>query len=173
MRIKLLEPIESKLIRALIIIAFCTGFATIMAIAVPYAYFKYFDFGREYIKVDLVTYNKKVFNPCEKVITTTHYSSSVNTRVNFSYQVYKVMADGSVEPVEGYKLTVKDIPIIKTASGGRTIVSNTHVPCDFPTGVFFTEGLVSYEIHDEPKHTLYKGDLVTIEATPSAGFDSN
>lgn len=163
MRLKILDFEGNRLVKAVIIISFFTALAAAMSVIFPFAYFRYLDFNREYIHIDLVTYNKKVFYPCEEVITSTHYKSEVDTRVNFSYQVYRVV-NHHVEPLKGYKFTMRDIPVVKTPPGGRTIISNSTIPCDFPTGVFFTEGIVSFEVRSEPKHALYKGDTVTIES---------
>lgn len=167
MKIKLLNFGGNRLALALAIIAICTTFASVMGWFIPYTYFKYLDGNREYIHVDLVKYNKRVYFPCEKFTSVTHYTSEINTRVDFSYQIYKVVGD-HVEPLRGYKVNVKNIPIVKTEAKGRTITAESMIPCNFPTGVFFAEGLVSFEVHDEAKHSLYRGDLVTVESKETA-----
>lgn len=141
-----------------------------IGVLVPKIYYKYFD-HRQYIQIDPVTYNKKVFTPCEEVVSTTHYKSDISTDIKFSYRLFEVKGK-ALAVVNNSDQTINTF-INKTEVGGETLVSQSRIPCNFKPGVYFVDGLVTYFVKGEPHFAPYRGATTTVEATPSAVLNEN
>lgn len=131
----------------------------ILGTFLPKLYLMYLDHN-EYIKVDVVSYDKKVYKACEAVVSTTHYYSDIDAFVDFKVRVYKIV-DSKYEQI-GKESSVTTF-VKKTGIGGKTIIGKTKVPCEFKPGVYFAEGLIKYKISDIEKVAPYRGATVTIQ----------
>lgn len=136
---------------------------TIIGVGIPYAYYRYFD-TKQYINIDLVIYDKKVFQRCEPFVSNTHYTALLDLPIQFQMQVFRIYPDGKKEPVRGTRSAV-DYFVNDTPPQGTTLTNSGIVPA-FPDGTYYQEGLVSYKVRGHERTAPYRGTIVTIEGGP-------
>lgn len=136
----------------------------ILGYFIPKFYYQYLD-TKQYITVDIVTYNKKVYKPCESVTTRTQYYSDISAPVTFHYRVYWVHNDKTTI-VPKSERTIQTF-INQTDRNGVVITGVSKVPCDYKPGVYYAEGVLEYEVKEHKRSSPYRGALVTVEEQPT------
>lgn len=126
----------------------------------PKIWYKWID-RTEYVKVDIVSFDKKVYKPCEIATSITHYYSRIDTEVRFRYRINRVV-DNKIVTVPNSEQEIKTF-IKQTGVKGVSVVGHPPVPCNFEPGVYFSEGIVIYYIRGEPRTAPYRTATVSIE----------
>lgn len=157
--------LPNRLINALVVAFLFTAIGQL----IPFTYYKYFD-SREYVKVELpVDTDLKVYNPCDRVLLNTRLTSLMPAVVNGSIQLTMVRANDVVTPVNKY-----DFEGVIIKEGSQPYSATLPIPCTAPDGVYYYEGVLTYENMGVQKHFYFytgKFNVVTTPLSPKPGRD--
>lgn len=130
---------------------------------VPKIYYRYVD-TRQYITVQSLAFNKKVFTPCEEVVYFYKYHADFDAEVSLHSRLIKFETDHKELVSTGQPTTTF---VNKTPPEGDQFTYRTKLPCNFKPGVYQLEGIITYHLKGEKKTSAFRSAVTTVQASPS------
>lgn len=127
----------------------------------PQAYYRYID-KTQYIRyVDEITFDKKVYHPCDPQTAKTDLMISINSNIGVKSRLYLTLDKGDNE-----FLVIKEYSFdtfLKAQPGEQSIFSTIQLPCDLAKGDYFYRGVLTYSIYGVEKTAGFDSEVFSVD----------
>ncbi len=136
---------------------------SIVGFNLPYIYLRYFD-TKDYIQyVGEVSFNKKVYQPCEDQVAQTSVKILIDSNIQVNSRMYLTVSseENIFKIIKEYHFET----FLEFQRHIQTFHSTVQLPCDLVPGVYFYRGILTYKIKGVEKMTSFTSEPFTVERT--------
>lgn len=133
---------------------------TIIGVVGPYSYLRFFD-KTEYIKYLVpVSFDKKIYAPCEEQQALVKIQALIDSHVNVQSRLYLIIVNSKteLEVIKEYSME----SFIASNKSPIIVVSKVQLPCNLQEGTYFYRGILTYKIKGIEKSSQFTSDQFTI-----------
>lgn len=120
-------------------------------------YYNFFDKTEYLVQEVPFTVNHSVYEPCDTVRATFDRHSIINVAGVDVQELILIKTDKSIDSIVTLK---RDSIIIK---GDTEITILLTLPCNLDIGAYYWQGILSYEIHDVRKESVWHTEKFLVE----------
>jgi hypothetical protein len=138
-------------------IIFMAAFMVIGTLA-PILYYNFFDNTNYVIQEVPFTVDKAMYKPCSTVRANFTQSAVINVSGVNVQELVLVRADKSIDSVT----TIRKDSFIQQGDNNVTVLLT--LPCDIEDGLYYWQGILSYEVHYVKKESVWHTERFLVEA---------
>lgn len=131
--------------------------------AIPEAYYKYFDTTKYVEYLEPISFDKKVYRPCETQTAKTKLRILIDTPADIRSRMYLVLDQGNsnFKVVKEYTFNT----FLRKEEQDQTLFSEIDLPCNLSHGVYFYRGVLSYYVHGIEKSAGFDSDPFSVDGS--------
>lgn len=131
---------------------------TVIGLGIPHMYFQYFD-KRELVKIeDSLSFDRKLYHPCDEIITTVNFASVIDTEVESQTIMYKIENNKAIQigqPRRTKRILSKDNQL-------KPLLITSKLSCDLKPGTYYWDIAYQYYYKGHRRQGKAQTALITI-----------